>query len=366
MKILHVVHWARSGIGVVVRDLVRLRSSDIEHVVMCLAPGKPITDQIRDAGAVVHEPAQFMGWRASVALLKRRIRLDQVDVVHSHSLTPRVIATIGASGHPHMTTIHAAYLYLQSPGIRNVLKRRLECIAARRLAGPCVCVSEDVARSLPCSPMTSRAVVIANGIDLERARSAAEAQDVELAGEPVLVAVGRLDWEKGFDRLLAAIAAVRPRFPGIRLVICGDGVERQALESQARDLGLGEAVLFTGHVANSMPYFRAADAFISSSLQEGFALTAAEAMALGRPVIATPASGVVSVLRDGETAIMAAGFRPEDIADAIGRAFSDRDRLLRVAAAGRRLAETSLDVRRAVAAYESLYRDLVSPPTHAG
>lgn len=366
MKIMHVVHWARSGIGVVVRDLVRHRSPDIEHVVVCLAPGKPITDQIRDAGAVVHEPAQSMNWPASVALLTKRMRLDQADVVHSHSLTPRVIATLGATGRPHMTTIHAAYLYFQSQGIRNVLKRRLECVAARRLAGPCVCVSDDVAHSLPCAPMTSRAVVIANGIDLVRARSAAEEQDLELAGDPILVAVGRLDWEKGFDRLLAAIAAVRPRFPGIRLVICGDGVERQALESQAQDLGLGEAVLFTGHVANAMPYFRAADAFVSSSLQEGFALTAAEAMALGRPVIATPASGVGSVLRDGETAIMAPGFRPEDIADAIVRAFSDRSRLRRVAEAGRRLAETSLDVRRAVAAYESLYRDLVRRPTNAG
>ena len=366
MKILHIVHWARSGIGVVVRDLVRHRSSDIEHVVVCLAPGKPTTDQIRDAGARVYEPAQAISWPASVSLLRKRIRLDQGDVVHSHSLTPRVIATLGATGIPHLTTIHTAYLYFQSPGIRNALKRGLECVAARRLSAPCVCVSYDVARCLPCTSMTSRAVVIANGIDLERARWAANEAHVELTGDPVLVAVGRLDWEKGFDRLLAAIAAVRSRFPGIRLVICGDGVERQALESQAQDLGLGAAVLFTGHVANPMPYFLAADAFVSSSVQEGFGLTAAEAMALGRPVIATPASGVGSALRDGETAIMASGFRPEDIADAIVRAFSDRERLRRVADAGRRFAETSLDVRRAVAAYERLYRDLVRPPTHAG
>jgi glycosyltransferase involved in cell wall biosynthesis len=204
--------------------------------------------------------------------------------------------------------------------------------------------------------MRGRAVVIVNGIDLRRTRT--DPTVAPRAGDPLLVAIGRLDWEKRFDRLLLAIAEVRASFPDIALVICGGGAQRDALEAQARDLGLNKSVSFTGHVADAAPYLRAADAFISSSVQEGFALSAVESMAMGRPVIATPAAGVGSILRDGETAILAEGFAASDIAAAIVRAFADRGRLLRIADAGRRYAEDNLDVKHAVSAYERIYREV--------
>lgn len=324
-----------------------------------------MTDQIRAAGAEVYEPSSPMSWAASVKALRKWTRIHHPDVIHSHSLSPRMVATLSMTGLPHMTTVHAAYLYFHQRGTRSAIKRGLECIAASRLTGPCVCVSEDVVRSLPCKAMTSRAVVILNGIDLHRTRVAAT-ESLDLEGDPLLVAVGRLDWEKGFDRLIAAIAEARSRFPHIRLVICGDGVQRESLEAQVQSLGLSEAVVFTGHVANPSPYFRLADAFISGSVQEGFALTAVEAMALGRPVIATPAAGVGSILRDGETAILADGFQSRQIAQAIVRAFADRQRLRQIAEAGRCFAEDNLDVRRAVSAYERIYHAVALPNGELG
>ena len=360
MKVLHIVHWPRSGIGVVLRDLVRHRSPDVNHAVFCLAPGSPVSDQIRKAGAVVYEPAQSTrSWPLHVARLKELLQLVDADLVHSHSITPRFLATVGAVGTPHMTTVHTAYLYFHRQGIRSKFKRLLECVAALRLNGPCVCVSEDVVRSLPCEALSSRALVIGNGIDIVAARAAAGAVEATAEGNPLLVAVGRMDCEKGFDRLLMAIASIRPRFPALRLVICGDGGERAALEASARELGLNQVVRFTGHLENPMPFLRAADAFVSSSVQEGFGLTTAEAMVLGRPVILTPTSGLASVLSDGENAILASGFSPNDIANALLRALSDRKRLQRVAEAGQRFAEANLDVRCTVAKYERIYRDLL-------
>jgi glycosyltransferase involved in cell wall biosynthesis len=356
VKIFHIVHWARSGIGVLLRDLIANRSPGVEHVVMCMAPGKPVSDQIRAGGGTVYEPLAPASWVASLAAMRRWTRVEIPDVLHSHSLSPRLVATFGMTGVPHMTTVHAAYLYFQQPGLRSLLKRSAECVSARRLTGPCVCVSEDVASSLPCKSMSSRAVVIVNGIDFGRARS--ETTPAPQHGDPMLVAIGRLDWEKRFDRLLLAIAEVRTTLPGIALVICGGGAQREALEAQARALGLSESITFTGHVADTTQYLRAADAFISSSVQEGFALSAVEAMASGCPVIATPAAGVGSILRDGETAVLAEGFESTDIATAIVRAFSDRERLSRIAEAGRRYAENNLDVRHAVSAYERIYHEL--------
>lgn len=356
MKVLHLVHWPRSGIGVVVRDLVTHRSHDIEHVVMSLTPGKPVTDQIVAAGAKVHEPSRPLSWPASAATLKKLMRCEQIDLIHSHSLTPRVLAALSAAGKPHVTTVHATYPYFRGRGIRNALKRALDCFAAARLAGPVVCVSEKVKSDLPCLPMAFRAAVIMNGVDLERVRIAAGQGRVELDGDPQLIALGRLDREKYFDRLLTAVASVRDQLPRIGLVICGAGAERDSLETQARNLGLSDTVRFAGHLSNPMPYVRAADAFISSSIQEGCSLSAAEAMALERPVIATAG---ISYLRDGETAILAAGFEPTDIARAIVRAFSDEGQLRRVAGAGRQFAETHFDMRRVASAYEDLYRQAI-------
>ena len=360
MKVLHMVHWARSGIGIVLRDLVRHRSPDIQHAVFCLAPGSPITDQLRRAGADVYEPARCTrSWPVHMIRLKGYLRQVKPDLVHSHSLTPRVLATVGAAEVPHMTTIHTDYLYFHRQNLRSLLKRLMECVAARHLDGACICVSEDVARSLPCRAMSSRALVIWNGIDIEAARAGTSAVKVPAKGNPLLVAIGRLDREKGFDRLLIALAFIRPRFPDLRLIICGDGTERVALETSARDLGLDQVVRFTGHLDNPMPLLSVADAFVSSSVQEGFGLTTAEAMVQGRPVILTPASGLASILRNDENAFLAPGFSPDDIASTLLRALSNREQLQRVAEAGQHFAEANFDVRRTVAKYERIYRDLV-------
>ena len=344
------------------RDLIANRSRDVEHAVMLLAPGRPVSDQIRAAGATVYEPTQVVSWAANVATLRKAARAEKADLIHSHSLSPRLVASLSMTGLPHVTTIHTAYLYFDQHDLRSIIKRRAECFVASRLAGPCVCVSEDVARSLPCEAMSSRAVVIVNGIDL--ARTHTETLVAHRNGDPMLVAVGRLDWEKGFDRLLSAIADVRSVFPRVGIVICGSGAQQQALEAQARELGLSHSVSFVGHVADPTPYFHAADAFISSSLQEGFGLSAAEAMASGRPVIATPTAGLGRTLLDGETAIIAGGFEAADLAAAIVKAFSDKQRLRRIAEAGRRFAEEHYDVKRAVAAYERLYHGLHTEKRH--
>jgi glycosyltransferase involved in cell wall biosynthesis len=210
--------------------------------------------------------------------------------------------------------------------------------------------------------MSTRASTIANGVDIEAVRRAAMAEAhgmPDALSGPLLVAIGRLDWEKGFSELLSAVASIRDRFPTIRLVICGEGRERSALESRVHALGLGGNVSLPGHLENPMPLLRRATAFVSSSVQEGFALTVAEAMALGVPVISTPVSGAASVLQNGRTAFLTAGFSGDAIARTLAAALSDEASLGRVAAAGRQYAETQLDVRRTVGAYEALYRSAV-------
>jgi glycosyltransferase involved in cell wall biosynthesis len=357
MKVLHIVHWPRSGIGVVIRDIVRHRSPDIHHTVLCLATGEPLATQIEDAGADVHRGTHdHPSWLQSCRFAQQLLRGMRPDIVHSHSLTPRLLANVVAARVKHVTTVHTAYLYFKAAGLRNVVKRGLERVAALGVDGPYACASADVAASLPFASMRRRAVVITNGVDIAYARQQASSAGRRFLGDPLLVAIGRLDWEKGFDRLLHAVGQLRTHFPRIHVVICGEGRERPRLTELMHALGLQEHVSIAGHVAEPMPILASATAFVSSSLQEGFALTVAEALALGVPVIATPVAGAASILTHGETGFLARGFEAERIADAIAEALRDGERLRRIGDAGRRYANAHLDVRRCVQRYETLYR----------
>ena len=359
MKVLHVVHWPRSGIGVLVREIIRHRSPDIEHMVLSLSPGAPVTDQLRATGAPVDEPRADRGIVTATSAVRRGIRWFAPDVVHSHSVTPRVVSALAAGTIPHVTTVHTAYAYFSERSTRAAVKRGAEWIASRRIASY-ACVSTAVRTALPFRDMTERSTVVMNGVDLDAVRRAAREEHERITGDPLIVAIGRLDPEKAFDRLLRAVALLRASRPGVRLVLCGDGVMRDALETLARELGLGGSVRFLGHVANAMPYVRDAALLACSSLFEGFPLVVAEAMTLGRPVVATPVDGLRALLRHDETAFFARGFEPRDIADALSHALADPTRLRRVGEAARAYAAQHLDVRRTVGAYERIYRAAAS------
>jgi glycosyltransferase involved in cell wall biosynthesis len=102
---------------------------------------------------------------------------------------------------------------------------------------------------------------------------------------PRLLALGRLDYQKGFDVLLRAFAQVRATRPDWRLAIVGDGPERLRLRSLAAELELDEAIEWVGAIANPFPFYRWADLVLVPSRFEGFPNVPLEAMALGRAVV---------------------------------------------------------------------------------
>ena len=168
-----------------------------------------------------------------------------------------------------------------------------------------VAVSAAVARDLEeiAALPLGRVRVIGNPVDLARIRElAAEAPAHPWAGArepPLLLAVGRLHWQKGFDTLLDALARLRRR-RRLRLVILGEGPERARLERHRQRLGLEEAVRMPGFVANPFAWMARAAAFVLPSRSEGFGHVLVEALACGCPVVATDCPGApAEILEDG-------------------------------------------------------------------
>ncbi len=123
-------------------------------------------------------------------------------------------------------------------------------------------------------------------------------------GEFLIVTVGRLNVQKGYDRLLSAIHELHSGGMPCRLWIFGEGEERGALERYIKQNGMCEYVELFGFVDNPYCYIKEGDLFVCSSRGEGYGLAIAEAMLLGVPVVSTDCAGPAELLNHGEAGLI--------------------------------------------------------------
>ena len=145
----------------------------------------------------------------------------------------------------------------------------------------------------------------------------------DAAREPMIVALGRLWREKGYDVLLRAFAAVAHDFPEWRLTIVGEGPQRQALTSLAESLAIHERVSLPGWFDTPEQVLSKASVFVMSSRYEGFSNALLEAMALGLPVISTACGGSEEMIDAGNNGIIVAIGDSDQLARALRELMSD-------------------------------------------
>lgn len=177
--------------------------------------------------------------------------------------------------------------------------------------------------------------------------------------EPLIGVVARLEEQKGHRFFLDALPKVLAEFPEARVVLVGDGSLRPGLEAQAHQLGIQHAVTFAGFRRDVPRCLDAMDLVVLPSLFEGMPLTAIEAMAMGKPVVATAVDGTPEVVRDGVTGVLVEPADPDALAVAVLDVLRCPDLGRRLGEQGRRLAHERFDVRQQVAATEAVYRALV-------
>lgn len=209
----------------------------------------------------------------------------------------------------------------------------------------------------------ARVTVVPNGRDLSvfqpgRARLAAR-KELGLDGTvPLVGVVGRLEAQKGHAYLLDAWPAVLDEFPDARLLLAGDGSLREALQAQARARGAAGSVLFAGFRADVPRILDALDVLCLPSLYEGMPLTAIEAAAMARPVVATAVDGTPEVVRDGHTGRLVPPADPPALARALLDLLRDPEGARRMGRAGREWARAHFDLDRQVAATARVYRSV--------
>ena len=310
--------------------------------------------------------------------LRRSIRRLRPEVVHTHSSKAGIVGRAAAWDERVPAVVHTIHGLPFGPSesaLKNRLYVALERWAARRchaIVGVCDAMGEQALAAGVGRP--EQYSTGSSGMDVDAFLNPSRPRD-EVRGElglgPDHVAfatVARLFERKGHDDILAAAPAVLAANPSVRFVFIGDGILRDRLEADARRLGVGHAVRFTGLVPpDAIPaLLGGVDAVVHPSLREGLARVLPQALLVGRPAISYDVDGAKEVVRP-ETGIL---LPPRDIAGlaaAILRLAGDADLRARMGRAGRdRFADqfrSETMVRQLRLLYERL---LAAAPGHQG
>lgn len=220
------------------------------------------------------------------------------------------------------------------------------------------CVSDSVRSALPSRLEQLEQRVILPGVPLDV--STVRPPILPDGGVPVIGMAGPLEVIKGGSFFLRACHRVIESGKKIRIVVTGSGPEEKNLRKLATSLELDDYVTFVDDGAAMEAYLSAIDIFCLPSLQQGFGVIMLEAMALGRPSVASGVGGILSILDDGKNGIIVPPSDSRALADAILDLLNDPEKARRIAIAGQNLVEDRFTAERMVEEHLSLYNDVAT------
>ena len=291
--------------------------------------------------------------------LEAAIGLEQPDLVHLNNDLVADLAGIEAARQAYRPAI----CHVRAFSDPNAYHR----YQARRLQGV-VCISRAIQEHLVASGLPAKLThVVHNPVDLQRFSLAEQSAEQQTERPFTAVVIGRLDHWKGQDDFLEAMAIVARQIPSSRGLIVGN-LEPTAknraylnkLEQLHQDLDLEQQVKFTGERQDVPEILAQADvAVLSSSSPEPFGRVIIEAMAIGTPVVATAAGGVLDIIRDGENGLLVPRRNPEAMAAAILRLAAEPDLAARLRSSGRQTVEADFSIDTHVRRISSIYEEIL-------
>jgi glycosyltransferase involved in cell wall biosynthesis len=305
----------------------------------------------------ISRPGQLRG----LATFMRRLR---PDVVNPHLFRSTAVAAplARALGTGRVVeTYHGREAWRQGPlRGRFVVDRLVSGLVTRVIA-----VSRGAADFLVHGKgyPAHKVVVVPNGRDLGRFTPGAHREAVrkELGLDrdaPVVGVVGRLETQKGHVHLIDAWPEVVRAHPDARLVVVGEGSLHGPLARRAREDGVADSVVFTGFRSDVPRVLDAIDVLALPSLHEGMPLTAIEAAAAGRPVVATAVDGTPEVVREGETGLLVPPADPAALGRALLKMLGNAEAAARMGREARRWARERFDIDAHVEATARVYREV--------
>lgn len=290
------------------------------------------------------------GWLGLLRLI-RATRAFRPHVIHGYLFGPNLLAVLAGRlcGVPVVAVAKRNVDAFETP--RQVAVSRW----VHRNATHVTAVSEKVADTVvDLGVPRARITVIPNGVDVSRFDRVPETP--RAAGEPTRIgSVGCLAARKDYGTLLDALALMKKDGLEFTTTLVGDGPDRSLLEAKAASLGLDGRVRFLGERPDVEPLLKAMDVFVLSSREEGIPNALLEAMAAGRPSVATAVGGTPEVMEDGRTGWLVPASSPEALAAALGDVLRRPDEARRRGEAAHRATVETMSIDAMVRRHEEFY-----------
>lgn len=243
----------------------------------------------------------------------------------------------------------------------NLLDNVLQLAAHRTIL-----VSEAQRNRVFGGSHTKRVCVLRNAVDEENpmpvSGSVRSVRDIfNLTRECRIIAtVGRFSPEKGLDVLVEAFALLVQQVDNVHLMLVGDGQEKQSVQKQAERLGIRNSVHFTGYSKTPGDYIRDIDVFVLTSRSEGIPNAILEAMAMGKPVVATAVGGVTEIIENGISGKLVPPEKPHLLVQPLVDLLNDSNLYRRLSIGGKRRVQKYFSIQERIKSLQKLYDEVLS------
>jgi len=307
----------------------------------------------------------------AIAGLVKLLREKKVHVLETIFIQSDILGVIAAmiAGTPYvMSSVRGVLIPERTSWFKRALYTSLYKLAQKRfdvIEALSMAAKRDLCQTFGVPEVKVRVVPI--GVDLdelsEDALLPATGQNklaaLEYAGPLVGVACV-LSWQKGVVFFIDSIPIVRQQFPTARFVVIGDGDQRGMLEARAAKLGISDRVDFLGWVSPASAAMRYLDIVVLPSTREGMSWTLVEAMALGKPVVASKVGGMVEVVVDGKTGYLVKPRSSTALAEGICKLLADPDRARQIGVEGASIIQQCFTAQRMAREVEQIYEQLLA------
>lgn len=353
-KVLIVYSGAKhqGGIEKYLENLFIFYNKKKMELILVSLGGWPLCEKIEKVGGQVIvlsrgriSPQNILKISKIISTEKASLVVSQGVVANSYARSATVLAKV-----PHLTTVHSDLdLDYSNPLIRFAYKTSDRVVRWR--TNRYIAVSKHLKNKLIKSGINkNKILVIYNGV------KELKEKDHKNNGEIIIGSIGRLHKVKGYENLIQAFSMINST--GLKLVIWGDGPERESLESLVEGMGLKGKVELPGFTEDVGEALSKTDIYVQPSLSEGFGLTVVEAMLAGKSIIVTPAGSLKELIIDGKTGIVTKGTSPKALASSLERVLSDEELLKKIREGAKREAVERFDMDRWIRETENVYLEV--------
>jgi glycosyltransferase involved in cell wall biosynthesis len=331
-----------------VSDRVRLRSLGVRGVTP--SDREEYVERARNPLEYVLAPLRFV----------RAVRAESPPVLQAFLPYDNFIACLAGAASPDTTIITGVRAV---PDDRTPFRRALDRTAFALTDRIVPNSAAGAEFAIGSGASSGKVEVIRNGRKLDRydtPSSKALRDELGISGDgPIVGTIGRLIDRKGHQDLLSAWPGIRQRHPDSRLLVVGDGPEREPLVEYAATLGCGDSVQFLGFREDVPELLDCLDLFVFPSHYEGLPGSLLEAMAAGVPIVATAIGGNAELVASGKTGLLVPRRDPRGIEHAVDALLQDRDFAARVGSNAREDAHDRFTLETMVENFERFYEELL-------